>query len=490
MKYEPTIGMEIHAELKTKSKMFCSCANAFGLEREPNAHICPVCTGQPGTLPVINEEAVHMVLKTGLAMNCQIDENSKFDRKNYFYPDLPKGYQISQYDKPLTRDGYLDVNGKEQKRIRIKRIHLEEDTGKLVHPKGADYSLVDLNRAGVPLMELVTEPDITSGSEARKFCQEFQLILRYLGVSDADMEKGQMRCEVNISLKKPGSKEFGTKVEIKNLNSFRVVEKAIDYEIRRQTEALEDGEKIIQETRGWDDASGVTYSQRIKEEAHDYRYFPEPDLPPLSDLKSLGRKLSSEIPELPAQKRARFSEEYGLSVSDSDVLVGFPELAIFFESATSELKRMQKDAQPPFDYKKAAKLSANYLMTELLKLLRQSETEFKGLKITAENYAEFIKLVSQNVVSSSGAQTLLKEMFETGADPSHIIKEKDLAQVSDEEELNNAIAEVLSKNPGPVEDYKKGKQNALMFLVGKVMVQTKGKANPQIVIELLKKKII
>ncbi len=490
--YEPVIGMEIHAELKTQSKMFCSCLNGFGLEKEPNVNICPVCSGQSGTLPVINEEAVHMVIKTGLATNCQVNDFSKFDRKNYFYPDLPKGYQISQYDKPLTENGYLDLsNGGEnnQERIRIKRIHLEEDTGKLIHPKGASYSLVDLNRAGVPLMELVTEADIRSGAQARQFCQEFQLILRYLGVSDADMERGQMRCEVNISLREKGAEKFGTKVEIKNLNSFRVVEKSIDYEIKRQSEALEEGGKLVQETRGWDDASSTTFSQRLKEEAHDYRYFPEPDLPPLNNLVALGEKLRAEITELPAQKRERFKKEYKLSKNDAEILVANFELGNYFERVISELENWLRVAQPQFELPKAVKLAGNYLITELQKLLYQSEKTMADLKITAEDFAEFIKLVLQGVVSSSGAQTLLKEMFETGADPSNIVKEKDLGQVSDEEELNKAINEVLSANPGPVADYKKGKQNSLMFLVGKVMAATRGKANPQVVMEIFKKQL-
>ncbi|HRY52504.1 MAG TPA: Asp-tRNA(Asn)/Glu-tRNA(Gln) amidotransferase subunit GatB [Candidatus Portnoybacteria bacterium] len=490
MKYEPTIGLEIHAELKTKSKMFCSCSNALGLEKEPNVNICPVCTGQPGTLPVINEEAVHMVLKAGLALGGKIGDDSKFDRKNYFYPDLPKGYQISQYDKPLVEGGYLDSGeGSEKNRVRLTRIHLEEDTGKLVHPKGALYSLVDLNRAGLPLMELVTEPDIKSGAQARKFCQELQLIFRYLKISDADMEKGQMRCEVNISISEPGAKKLGTKVEIKNLNSFKVVEKAIDYEIKRQAEALESGEKIVQETRGWDDASGTTFSQRIKEEAHDYRYFPEPDLPPLQGLVALSEELKKEIPELPAQRRARFIEEYNLSAADAETFAVNFELGNYFEKVVSEIKNWAEDAQPKIDTTKAVKLAGNYLITELQKLMYQSEIELSGIKITPENFAEFIKLAAQGVVSSSGAQAVLAEMFKTGADPSHIVKEKDLGQVSDEEELNAAVREAISANPGPVADYKKGKQNSLMFLVGKIMAATKGKANPQMVISLLKKEL-
>jgi len=487
--YNSTIGLEIHVELKTKSKMFCDSPNGLGLENEPNVNICSVCTGQPGTLPVINEEAVHMVLKTGLALNAQIQNFSKFDRKNYFYPDLPKGYQISQYDKPLVLGGYMDIDSSNEinhvNRIRIRRVHLEEDTGKLIHPKGANYSFVDFNRAGVPLMELVTEPDIKSGSQARKFCQELQLILRYLGVSDADMEKGQMRCEVNISLS--GGKELGTKVEIKNLNSFRSVERSIDYEIKRQTEELEAGKKIIQETRGWDNTTSNTFSQRIKEEAYDYRYFPEPDLPPLTGLDKLAEKLLAEMPELPKAKIKRFAQEYKLPDEDIGILVNKKELGDYFECVASELKDWAQEAEPKIDTKKATKLAVNYLITEMQKLLVQTGIAFGDLKITPENFAEFTKLTMQGVVSSSGAQTVLKEMFKTGADPSRVIQDKRLAQVSDEEELEKTAAEVISQNPSPVQDFKKGKEKALMFLVGKLMAFTKGRANPKIAEEIFRR---
>ena len=484
MQYEPVIGMEVHVELKTKTKMFCGCENGFGLEKEPNIHICPVCTGQPGALPVINEEAVKKVILTALVLNCKIPKLSKFDRKNYFYPDLPKGYQISQYDKPLSIDGFLEINNS---KIRIRRIHLEEDTGKLVHPAGADYSLVDFNRAGVPLMELVTEPDIHSATDAKKFCQELQLILRYLDVSDADMEKGQMRCEVNISLQAEDSDKLGTKVEIKNLNSFRAVERGIEYEIKRQAEALEFGEKITQETRGWDDAKQMTISQRTKEEAHDYRYFPEPDLPPLETEEIL--KTIPTLPEMPQGRRKRFAQEYKLPSDDIEVLVTKKETGDYFEEAVSELKDWAQVAEPKIEVEKLIKLIANYLITELQKLLSQSGEAFENLKITPENFAEFIKLTAQGVISSSGAQTVLAEMFKTGADPSHVIEDKQLAQVSDEAELEMAVAEVISKNPGPVDDFKKGKEKAIMFLVGKVMAVTKGRANPKIAEEILKKRL-
>jgi aspartyl-tRNA(Asn)/glutamyl-tRNA(Gln) amidotransferase subunit B len=365
MTYKPTVGLEIHVELKTDSKMFCKCANNV-MEKRPNFNICSVCTGQPGTLPLANKKAIEFVVKAGLALNCAINKFSKFDRKNYFYPDLPKGYQISQYDKPLCKEGYLDipiwdekkVSEKSQsnflkedakfKRIRITRIHLEEDTGKLMHPDGADYSLADYNRAGAPLMELVTEPDIASSGEAKKFCQDLQLIFRYLDISDADMEKGQMRCEVNISMS--DTDKLGTKAEIKNLNSFRAVEKSIEYEIIRQRKILEAGEKIIQETRGWDANKEVTFSQRAKEEAHDYRYFPEPDLPPIDfEEKSIINieAIRTRLPELPAIKRKRFACEYKLPVSDIEVLVSNKKLAQYFEETISELKSWNSDKKLP-----------------------------------------------------------------------------------------------------------------------------------------------
>lgn len=516
-KYQPVIGMEIHAQLKTKSKMFCGCQNGFGLEEEPNINICPVCTAQPGSLPVINGEAVKMVVKTGLALNCKIAEDSFFERKNYFYPDLPKGYQISQYQKPLCYEGFLDIN--DGKKIRITRIHLEEDTGKLSHPKGenyneqnardigraARYSLVDFNRAGVPLMELVTEPDIRSGEEAKKFCQELQLIFRYLGVSGADMERGQMRCEVNISLCEPKTEMsnaqtngvenivLGTKVEIKNLNSFRIVEKSIEYEIKRQSEVLARGERVVQETRGWDDNKGATFSQRIKEEAHDYRYFPEPDLPPLKSLADYRLRLTAEIPELPQAKRLRLASEYSLPGNDIEVFAQNKELGEYFEEVCSELTRTEHETQKfnEAELKKLYKLAANYLITEIPRAadeLKVCDYDLRG-KITPENFAEFTVIVFKKIVSSSGAQILLGEMFETGIDPTHVIETKNLKQVGDVVTLGAVVDEVIEKNPQPVEDYKKGKETSLQFLVGQVMKKTEGKANPQVVAEILKKKL-
>ena len=388
MTYKTVIGLEIHIELKTKSKMFCSCKNDPG-EKHPNVNVCPICMGHPGTLPVINEEAVRKVIKTGLALNCQILEYSKFDRKNYFYPDLPKGYQISQYDKPLCVNGYLKLSESKPQTIKIRRIHLEEDTGKLIHPENADYSLVDFNRAGIPLMELVTEPDMHSAKEAREFAENLHLIMHYLNVSDADMEKGEMRVEVNISLaQKEG--ELGTKVEIKNLNSFRAVERGIDYEIKRQTELLERGEKVIQETRGWDDVKGITVSQREKEEAHDYRYFPEPDLPPLHHSKEFINEIKSEIPELPQQRRERFAKEYELDEKSIETLTYNKDLGEYFEKVISEFP----PKLPQEKLLKLIKFASKRIITELQGLLKGASVTADNFLITPEDFAQFIILTS------------------------------------------------------------------------------------------------
>lgn len=486
-KYTPVIGMEIHVELKTASKMFCDSKNGMGAETEPNVNICPVCTGQPGTLPVPNQKAIEFVQLAGLALNCNLRTQSKFDRKNYFYPDIPKGYQISQYDQPLCEQGKLEIG---EKTIGITRIHLEEDTGKLVHPKNADYSLVDFNRAGVPLMELVTEPDIETGVEARLFCQKLQQICRYLDISDADMEKGHMRCEANISLYKEGeAKLSGTKVEVKNINSFKFVEKAIDFEIKRQTEVLEKGEKVVQETRGWSEPKGETVSQRKKESAHDYRYFPEPDIPPLSFTAEYIENLRRSLPELPDQKEKRFMAEYGLSRENADVIISDKSLAEYFENVVSEIKEKMKCGEIVADEEKCLKLSANYITSELQKHLAKNGQNIKEVKISPENYAELIGFVADGKINSSAAQTVLAEMYQTGGDPSQIIEEKGLIQVSDEGVLDSIVSEVIEKNPKSVEDFKAGKQNALQFLMGQVMSASKGKANPQVVIELLKKKL-
>ena len=486
MVYQPTIGLEVHIELKTKTKMFCSCLNNPN-ERHPNVNVCPICMGHPGTLPVINKEAVKKVIKTGLALNSQIPEYSKFDRKNYFYPDLPKGYQISQEYMPLCRGGFLRIDNK---KIRIKNIHLEEDTGKLIHPESADYSLVDFNRAGVPLMELATEPDLCSAKEAREFAEELHLIMHYLDISDADMEKGEMRVEVNISLSKKEG-QLGTKVEIKNLNSFRAVERATEYEIQRQAELLESGKKIIQETRGWNDIRGATVSQREKEEAQDYRYFPEPDLPPLYFTKKEIDEIRAEIPELPQNRRERLKREYELEEKSIKVFVYNKDLGEYFEKAMSELRNWVKEIElkrriKRDEFLKLTKLCSNYLITDLQGLLKGASVVGEDFLITPENFAEFITLIYEEKISSKIAKQVLSEMFSTGKDPSHIIEEKGLTQMTDVAEIEKIIKEVISKNQKAVEDFKKGKENAFQYLIGQIMAKTRGKANPQLVNKILK----
>lgn len=486
--YHPVIGMEVHVELGTESKMFCGCKNGLGLETAPNIYICPVCTGQPGSLPVPNSKAIEGVQRAGLALGCTLRTKSKFDRKNYFYPDLPKGYQISQYDEPFCEAGTIEVNGK---MFRITRIHMEEDTGKLTHAAGD--TLVDYNRAGVPLMELVTEPDFENGPDAKAFCQTLQQILRYLEISDANMEKGQMRCEVNISLYKEGEERLsGTKVEIKNLNSFRVVERAIEYEIKRQTAALEAGEALVQETRGWDENKGETFAQRKKESAHDYRYFPEPDILPFEFSDEYIAELQNTLPELPLAKSHRFMEQYALSQDDVTLLVEDKYFAAFFEAVVSELEEKKQSGEMAADTERAIKLAVNYLLTELRKHLYEAGQTVQDMPITSENYAEFIALVADGKINSSAAQTVLVEMY-SGADgdtdPSHIIDRLNLGQVNDTEALEGIADQVLVANEKSVVDYRAGKENALKFLMGQVMKESGGRANPQTVTEILKQKL-
>jgi aspartyl-tRNA(Asn)/glutamyl-tRNA(Gln) amidotransferase subunit B len=491
MKYEPVIGLEIHVQVKTKTKMFCDSKNDPD-EMHPNVNICEVCTGQPGTLPVANSEAIKKTILLGMALDCKIAEHTFFERKNYFYPDLPKGYQISQYQAPLCQNGVLEINGR---KIIVRRIHIEEDTGRLLHDPEGNYSLIDFNRAGVPLLELVTEPDLKSGEEVRKFGEELQMILQYLGISDADMQKGQMRVEVNMSLRESGG-ELGIKVELKNINSFKFAAQAVDYEIKRQTELLNEGKKVVQETRGWDEINQKTFSQRIKEEAHDYRYFPEPDLPPIDTGDLNLEKIKSGLVELPSQRRDRFKKLYNLPGHDVEVLTVNKELGDYFEKVVSELSAWDKLShikKPPKEHEeRLVKLAANYLITELAKFLYERGTgveEMGNIKITPENFAEFIARIYHQEVSSSGAQVLLKEMFETGEDPSVIIEKKDLAQVSDISELEIAAKEVIIENPKPVEDYMKGKKESLQFLVGQMMKKTRGKANPQVAREIIEKEL-
>jgi aspartyl-tRNA(Asn)/glutamyl-tRNA(Gln) amidotransferase subunit B len=490
MTYEVAIGLEIHVELKTKTKMFCNCLNDPD-EKHPNFNICPICLGHPGTLPVINKEAVEKLLKVGLALNSQVAEFSKFDRKNYFYPDLPKGYQISQYDLPLCRGGYLNIGN--DRRINIERIHLEEDTGKLIHPEGVNYTLVDFNRAGVPLMELVTRPDLKSGKEIEKFAKELQLILRYLDASDANMEKGEMRIEVNLSMKEEGVKELGTKVEIKNINSIKAAAAAADFEIKRQVEKLKKGEKIIQETRGWDENKGITFSQRAKEGSADYRYFPEPDLPPMKFTKDEIEELRLSLPELPAQRRERFKRQYGLTDAQIEIFTIAKNFGDYYENVASELDLANKDFQGREEnLAKLHTLAANYMITEfppLLNMQGMEINELEGIKITPEAFAELIVMVFHEKLSSTNAKIVLKEIAETGLHPSQIVKERGLEQTSDVEEISRAVDEIIAKNPKAVEDYKKGKTEALKFLTGQVMALTRGRANPQLASQLLEQKL-
>lgn len=509
MKLIPIIGLEIHTQLNTKSKMFCSCRNSFDIET-PNKNICEICLGHPGTLPVANEKAIQYTLKAGLALNCKIHYQSKFDRKNYFYPDLPKGYQISQYDLPLCYDGYLDIEGD---RIGIIRIHLEEDTAKLLHTQDKTASLIDFNRSGSPLMELVTHPDLTSAKQTKEFCQEIQRIFRYLGISTANMEKGQMRCEANISLQEYGKykKENGKitaidnyilnpKIELKNINSFKAIEHAIEYEINRQTKILKEGKKLIQETRGWDDSKGITFHQREKESANDYRYFPEPDIPPLNISKQMVEKLRAEIGELPIEKRKRFIQEYKFSQTNAKILSNDKATAAFTEAVLSEFKgwlETQEELQTVEDEdqylekinKKIAKLVGGWITSELFKLMKQNNTTIEKIKITPENFAELLTLIYTRKVNSTTAQLVLKEMFESGKDPSHIIDEKDLKQIDNEEDIGETVEKVIAKCQEQVKQYKEGKENVLMYLVGQVMKESKGKANPEKAQKILKNKL-
>lgn len=442
------------------------------MEVTPNINVCPICLGHPGTLPKINKGAIDAALKTGLALNCVINRFSKFDRKNYFYPDLPKAYQISQYDQPLCVNGYLalPLSGK---RIRIRRIHLEEDAGKLYHAIDGKHSLADFNRAGIPLMELVTEPDFSSAGDAVEFAQEFQLILRYLEVSDGDMEKGHLRIEANISIARDGAGELGTKVEVKNLNSFKAVSGAIAYELDRQEKEIEKGGKITQETRGWDEIKQKTTSQRSKEEAHDYRYFPEPDLPPLTFTDEYIEAIKTQIPELPRQRRERFVYEYNLSNVQTEILIRSLSLSDFYEEAVSELKELVPQGNPEMVY--------NYLASDVKGIETERRMLLLESKLTPENLAQIVAFIIQGKISSRVAKDVLLESFNNGANPENIIRQKGLLQESDESVLEAVVKEVVDRNNKVWYDYKNGKENALQFLVGQVIAKTRGKANPEVV---------
>ncbi len=473
MEYEAVIGMEVHVQLLTKSKMFCSCsAETFGAE--PNTLVCPVCLGMPGTLPVINRKAVEYTIMTGLALNCQIAEFAKFDRKNYFYPDLPKGYQISQYDLPLCFNGWLEVEADGQvRRIRIRRVHLEEDTAKLFHL--GDYTLIDFNRAGVPLMEIVTEPDIRSPEEARQYLIKLRTILRYLGVSTADMEKGAMRCEANVSLRPKGSTELGTRVEIKNINSFRFVKQALEYEIERQKRLLEQGKKVEQITVGWDEEKGKTVIQRTKEYAHDYRYFPEPDLPPLVISREWVERIRASLPELPDARSERFQKQYGLSPAEARTLTADKEAADFFEASAALYPNPRK--------------LVHWITGEIFRLLGETGATFDTLKFTPESLVKLINMVDKGTINQNTAKSVLREMFNTGEDPEAIVKSKGLALISDEASLAKVIEEVIRANPEALERYLGGKESTFGFFMGQVMKATGGRADPALASRLLREKL-
>lgn len=476
--YETVIGLEIHVELKTATKIFCSCPNEFG--GEPNTHVCPVCLGLPGVMPVFNRKVLEYAVKAGLALNCEIASFSKFDRKNYYYPDLPKNYQVSQYDLPICKRGSVEINiNGEKKTIGITRIHMEEDAGKLLHGgatiTSSRYSLVDLNRTGVPLIEIVSEPDMRSAEEARVYMEKLKAILEYIDVSDVKMEQGSLRCDANISLRPVGTEKLGTKTEIKNMNSFRSLQRAIEYEIERQTEVLEEGGRIIQETRSWDEEKGITVSMRSKEEAHDYRYLPEPDLVPIVVDPHWVCALKDSLPELPDDRKQRLIGALGLSDYDAGIITASRALAEYFDAVIKLFNE--------------PKTVANWLMGELLRLINANSMEISDSKISPEQFAALLKLQADGTVSGKMAKTVFEEMFVTGKAPDEIVKEKGMVQISDEGALIAVIEKVIAANPRSVEDYKAGKEKAIGFLVGQVMKETKGQANPGLVNKLLIEKM-
>lgn len=471
MEFEPVIGLEVHAQLKTKTKIFCNCPTDFG--STPNDQVCQVCLGMPGVLPVLNEHVVHFAIKTGLALNCEIAETTKFDRKNYFYPDLPKGYQISQYDQPICKGGFLAIN---QKKIRIHRAHLEEDAGKLVHTgaaglHGSDYSLVDFNRSGVPLLEIVSEPDIETPEEARLYLTELRNILRYLDVCDGNLEEGSFRCDANVSLRPKGETKLGTKTEIKNMNSFKSVQRAIQSEIDRQAELLSKGQTIKQETRLWNDVDGKTYPMRSKEEAHDYRYFPEPDLVPLKITRQWVEDVRATLPELPEQRRLRYTCDCGLSTEDASVLVEARELADFFDRV------LVLGASP--------KAAANWLIGPTTAFLKDNKLEFAQTKITPENIKDLVDCVSEGIIGSTTAKQVLTDLLKDSGDVRRVIADKGLAQISDESGLRSVVDETIQKFPDQHKEYRDGKTKVRQFFFGELMKATKGKANPQVINKLL-----
>jgi len=478
--FEVVIGLEVHAQLLTKSKMFCSCSTDYA-NAAPNTHVCPVCMGMPGVLPVINQQAVAYTILTALALNCSIPEYSKFDRKNYPYPDLMKGYQISQYDVPLSRNGYLTVeyNG-QSRRIGITRVHLEEDTARLLHHEG--YSLIDINRSGTPLMEIVSEPDMRSPEEARLYMQKLREILVYLGVSSGRMEEGSLRCDANISVRPRGQKELGVKSEIKNMNSFRSVERALEYEAQRQIAMARSGETIHQETRGWVETKGITVSQRTKEQAHDYRYFPEPDLPPLLISRAWVEQLRAQLPELPDARRIRYMTEYGLSAQDANVLTEEKALGDYFEQVIASSRVSDRKAR--------AKVASNWLLSEVVRLLKASNMSINDCPLSPAALANLLDLLDKERITGKQAKEVLDEAFVTGEMPEAIVTRKGIKPpISDQRELERIAEEVIANNPKVVNDYRAGKTNALQALVGQIMKQTRGQAKADIVQKLLRAKL-
>ena len=476
MLLETVIGLEIHAELKTNTKIFCSCSTEFGAK--PNENTCPICLGIPGTLPVLNEEVVNLAVKAGRAVNCEINNYNKMDRKNYFYPDLTKNYQTSQYDLPMCVNGKVTFNyeGKEVS-VRINRIHIEEDAGKLVHLEDEPVSLIDYNRAGVPLVEIVTEPDLRSPGEAAAFMRELKGILEYAEISDCRMEQGSIRCDANISIRPYGQEEYGTKVEIKNINSFREVQKALEKEEKRQKELYQYGEeyKIKQETRRWDASKAKTLPMRSKEEAHDYRYFPEPDLTPIIISQDKVDKLEANLPEMPIEKRARFVAEYGLSEKDASIIIASKALATFYEEV------VKLGGNP--------KTVSNYILGDLLRLLNSNNMEAEDIKISPQNFVELLKIIEEGKISNTAGKEVFKEMFLSNEKPTVIIEEKGLSQISCSDEIEKLVNEVLSNNPKSIEDFKAGKTQAIGYLMGQVMKASKGKANPPVAKQMIEDKL-
>lgn len=468
--YEVIIGLEVHAELSTNTKMYCNCSTKFGAD--PNTHCCPICTGMPGVLPVLNERVVEYAVKAGLATNCEISRFSKQDRKNYFYPDLPKAFQTSQYDLPLCIGGHLDINvNGEKKRIGITRIHIEEDAGKLIHDAYTGDTLVDMNRCAVPLIEIVSEPDIRSAEEAVAYMQTLKSILEYLNVCDCKMQEGSLRCDVNLSVRPVGQKEFGTRTETKNLNSFKAIQNSIEFEIKRQIEEVENGGTICQETRRWDDAKGIGYAMRSKEDAHDYRYFPEPDLAPIVLSDEYINNIKDNLPEMPHVKKERYMQEFSLPEYDADILTSSIKSANFFEEANEICNN--------------PKAVANWIMGDFARMLNEKEIEINESKVTPENLAELISLIDKGTISSKIAKQVFEEMFESGENAKDIVEKKGLVQMSDEGAIKAIVEKVVEANPQSIIDYKAGKDRAIGFLVGQIMKETKGKANPQIVNKLL-----